>query len=333
MEDEKLLLAEYQFFTNSFWKNEEIGEKRVEFFITLTTAIIAGIVALVTSEPANFSQTDVLQIATAALAGTFLFGFMTFLRMLHRNRVTDEYKEIVSYLREQLQKRSVSLSDYDLPFRLHKRLLRGGLAETVALMNSIIVAIIVTLWSRGGWGLAGVLMTLLILFVFQMRVARKDRDKKESRSQTFRAGVGAIILDVEGKVLALERKDVPGEWQLPQGGLEIGESPLEAVKREILEETGINENELELLSTESRLLAYEIPKEMQSPKTGLGQVQRWFLFRYKGLDKGVTLGDKKEFRAWRWQPMGELVSNVVPFKKPVYEELAEYFSHQLNKTT
>jgi putative (di)nucleoside polyphosphate hydrolase len=332
MEDEKLLLAEYQFFTDSFWKNEEVGEKRVDFFITLTTAIIAGIVALITSEHANLSDAEVHQIATAALSGTFLFGLITFLRILQRNRVTDEYKEIVGYLRRQLKMRSLNLSEYDLPFKSQKRVLRGGLAETVALMNSIIFAVIVALWLGRGWGWLAIPISLLILFIFQVGVARKDRQKKEAHSQTFRAGVGAIISNTSGKVLALERKDIPGQWQLPQGGLEIGESPLEAVKREILEETGIKESKLQLVSTESKLLVYELPKEKQSPKTGLGQVQRWFLFRYDGSDKAITLGDKEEFRDWKWVSMNEMVSSAVPFKLSVYQELAEYFSDQLNKT-
>lgn len=333
MEDEKLLLAEYKLFTESFWKNEEVGEKRVEFFITLTAAIIAGIVTLITSEHPNISNTDVQQIAIAALTSTFLFGLITFLRILQRNRVTDEYKEIIGYLRDQIKKRSINLSGYEIPFRSQKRLLRGGLAESVALMNSIILSVIVALLLGRDLGWLVVLFTFLILFVFQTGIARKDRGKKELRSQTFRAGVGAIISNTRGEVLALERKDIPGEWQLPQGGLEIGETPLQAVKREIYEETGIKESELQLLGTESRLLVYELPKEIQSPKTGLGQVQRWFLFQYKGSDEAITLGDKKEFRGWRWQSMDELVSTVVPFKMSVYEELAEYFSHQLHKTT
>jgi len=222
MADEKLLLAEYEFFTGSFWKNEEIGEKRVDFFITLTTAIMAGIIALITSDQVSPSDTDVNQIATAALSGTFLFGLITFLRILQRNRVTDEYKEIVGYIRRQLIMRSVNFSEYDLPFKSQKRVLKGGLAETVALMNSIIFAVIVALWFGSGWGWLAVLIVFLVLFISQVGIARKDRQKKETHSQTFRAGVGAIILNTSGQVLALERKDIPGVWQLPQGGLEVG---------------------------------------------------------------------------------------------------------------
>ena len=152
MDDEKLLLAEYEYYTDSFWKNEEVGERRVDFFITLTTAIIAGIVALITSQHANLSDTAIRQIATAALSGTFLFGLITFLRILQRNRVTDEYKDIVGYIRELLRRRSSSLAEYDLPVQPHRRLLRGGLAETVAMINSLIMAVITALWFGNGRG-------------------------------------------------------------------------------------------------------------------------------------------------------------------------------------
>jgi 8-oxo-dGTP pyrophosphatase MutT (NUDIX family) len=97
----------------------------------------------------------------------------------------------------------------------------------------------------------------------------KKRRKKEHRTQTFRAAVGAIILNENGKVLSFERMDISDAWQLPQGGLHEDETPLEAVKREVLEETGIEPKYLELLGTESRLLAYELPEEARSRETGL----------------------------------------------------------------
>jgi putative (di)nucleoside polyphosphate hydrolase len=149
--------------------------------------------------------------------------------------------------------------------------------------------------------------------------------KKTSRTQTFRAGAGAVIFNKNGKVLGLERKDIPGAWQLPQGGLEENELPLEAVKREVREETGILAKDLELLSAESRLLAYELPLEARSKKTGRGQVQYWFLFRFTGQDEAITLGDEKEFRAWKWMSMDKLTSKVVAFKQPVYRALAKDF--------
>ena len=154
-------------------------------------------------------------------------------------------------------------------------------------------------------------------------------NKNDKLSQTFRANVGAVILNADGLVLALERKKIPGAWQFPQGGLDEGEEPLGAIKREILEETGIQEARLELLSSIPNWLAYEYPEEVRRQKGWRGQVQKWFLFRFKGLDQEITLGDQKEFKAWKWITMHELFPKVVPFKQPVYQELVEYFKEYL----
>lgn len=323
MEDEKLLITEYMHFQEAFWKNEELGERRVTFFITLTTAIIAGIVALMTNKT-ELTEIEVLQIASAALSATFLFGVITFLRMLKRNRVTDEYKGILRYLREQLKKRSPNLHEYQLPFHpRQKRILGGGLAETVAVINSVILAVIAGLWLDGGWGWVEVAGTFLVTFVIQSLIAKQGKRGKKSQSQSFRAGVGAVIIDHEGRVLALERRDIAGAWQFPQGGLEIGEAPLAAAYREICEETGIDKSQLHLLSTQPRLLAYELPMEHRSQKIGRGQTQYWFRFRFESSDDAITLGDKKEFKNWAWMTMDELLSTVADFRMPVYLELAK----------
>lgn len=148
---------------------------------------------------------------------------------------------------------------------------------------------------------------------------------KKSQAQTFRAGVGAIILNKDGLVLGLERKDIPDAWQMPQGGLDEGETLLDAVKREILEETGIRDQNLELLATFPHWLAYELPEEARTKKIGRGQAQRWFLFRFTGPDEAITLGDGKEFRTWKWTTMEELKTEVASFKQHVYQELVDHF--------
>ena len=160
-------------------------------------------------------------------------------------------------------------------------------------------------------------------------------NKRKTAPQTFRASVGAIIINKHGQVLGLERRDIPGAWQFPQGGLKQDEALLDAVVREVLEETGLEEGDLELLASTPRWLAYELPEDARNAKIGRGQVQRWFLFRFTGQDEAITLGNGKEFAAWKWMPMAELVSNVVSFKGVVYQELAEEFKLYLEdeKTT
>ena len=141
----------------------------------------------------------------------------------------------------------------------------------------------------------------------------------------FRAGVGAVIVDARGRVLVGERRDRPGSWQFPQGGIEDDETPAQAVIREIREETGLKRTSLKLLARHPHWLCYELPARMQSPKTGLGQAQRWFLFRLKA--RGAVAMPKKhpEFRRFAWISFGAAVSRAVSFRRPVYRAVREYF--------
>ncbi len=141
----------------------------------------------------------------------------------------------------------------------------------------------------------------------------------------FRAGVGAVIVDERGRVLALERSDFRGAWQFPQGGLEKGEKPLEGILREVKEETGLPARALKLLTRYPGLLAYELPLKAQSKKTGMGQVQYWFFFAMKKPSPDVRRPPSKEFRAARWVPFDKVVAGVATFRRPLYRKLREHF--------
>jgi putative (di)nucleoside polyphosphate hydrolase len=130
-------------------------------------------------------------------------------------------------------------------------------------------------------------------------------------------------------VLALERADVPGAWQMPQGGMDISEEPLETALREAEEETGISRSKLKQLSAFPYPLAYELPAEKRKRKTGRGQVQYWFLFEFLGADAEIRIETGKEFRSWKWMPFSALAKTVVEFRKPVYQALAQHFKNQL----
>jgi putative (di)nucleoside polyphosphate hydrolase len=145
----------------------------------------------------------------------------------------------------------------------------------------------------------------------------------------FRAGAGAVVINEKGLVLALERADIPGAWQLPQGGLDAGEEPLAAALRETEEETGIPRGEMELLDAYPQPLAYELPPAARSSRNGRGQVQYWFLFRFSGADETIDAISGGEFRAWQWLPFGQLLEGVADFRRPVYRSLAEGFRKHL----
>jgi putative (di)nucleoside polyphosphate hydrolase len=144
-------------------------------------------------------------------------------------------------------------------------------------------------------------------------------------SQYFRAGAGLLIVNAHGQVLAIERAGVPGAWQLPQGGLEDAEEPLDAALREATEETGIPRGAMELLQACPEPLVYELPPELRSEKTGRGQVLYWFLFRFHGIDDAVDVRDGKEARHWRWMPFGAVLDGVTEFRKPMYQRLSREF--------
>jgi putative (di)nucleoside polyphosphate hydrolase len=147
-------------------------------------------------------------------------------------------------------------------------------------------------------------------------------------AQYFRAGAGAVIMNAEGHVLAIERADIAGAWQLPQGGLDASEEPLDAAYREIAEETGIEKADLTFVRACSELLVYELPPDARLEKTGRGQVLYWFLFRFRG-QRGQATARNRESRGWRWMSFPRVIKGVTSFRKPMYKRLEQEFERYL----
>jgi putative (di)nucleoside polyphosphate hydrolase len=134
-----------------------------------------------------------------------------------------------------------------------------------------------------------------------------------------------IVRNAEGQVLVARRRDHPESWQFPQGGINRGENCRAAALRELKEETNLGEEDITLIRDIGQWLVYELPKEQRSKKTGLGQVQWWFLFQHRG---GAPLPDMKaapaqEFTTSEWVTFDEAVSRVVGFKRQVYKKLQD----------
>lgn len=152
-------------------------------------------------------------------------------------------------------------------------------------------------------------------------------------SQTFRANVGIAVARADGLVLALERIDQPDRWQMPQGGLNVGEEPAEASLRELREETGLHPEHVELVAKYPAWLAYELPPARRRDSRARGQVQKWFLYRFLGTDEDIDLnppkGERQEFRAFRWMDLAELAEGMWEVKRPIYLALADAWSERL----
>lgn len=141
----------------------------------------------------------------------------------------------------------------------------------------------------------------------------------------FRAGVVIVVRhpDLE-HVLAFERVDARGSWQLPQGGMNEGETPLEAAWRELLEETGLGPDHVDVLAEYPDWVAYEWPEDLRKGKPNrrdrIGQVQRWFLFNvhHEGI---VPTPDGSEFVAWKWVTTGWLIDHVPEFRRAAYQRV------------
>lgn len=150
-------------------------------------------------------------------------------------------------------------------------------------------------------------------------------------SQHFRAGVVVIVRHPFAKlVMAFERATAPGQWQLPQGGLEDLETPEEAAWRELGEETGLGPDQVHAVAEFPDWLVYEWPEEVREQQNlrrrsegrplRLGQVQKWFLFEAASADV-QPVPDGREFSDWRWVEPGWLVANVVPWRRDLYERV------------
>jgi putative (di)nucleoside polyphosphate hydrolase len=135
----------------------------------------------------------------------------------------------------------------------------------------------------------------------------------------FRANVVAVVTDDGGRVMAFERSDIPGQWQLPQGGIDDGETPETAAWRELGEETGLGVDDVALVDEYPDWTVYEWPTGPR-PNGRMGQAQRWFTFRVRTPDVEPE-PDGVEFRSWKWVERDWLVANVVDFRRPSYQRV------------
>ena len=154
----------------------------------------------------------------------------------------------------------------------------------------------------------------------------------------YRLNVGLVVINNKGELLLCKRKNI-NSWQFPQGGIDFGESPLKAAKRELFEEVGIKKDDVKLISSTNEWFKYDVPYEKRKnhflKKRFKGQKQKWYLFRIMNDVKIHFENDPdNEFIDYKWVPYWYPLHAIVEFKKEVYRSalnvLRNNFCEEIN---
>ncbi len=160
----------------------------------------------------------------------------------------------------------------------------------------------------------------------------KGKTIAPSDPSRYRPCVGIMLINKGGLVFVGRRSKTTGPtaWQMPQGGIDKGEAPQEAARRELLEEVGTDK--AEIIAETSEWLTYDLPSHLIGQVWKgryCGQKQKWFAMSFLGGDQDIDLDrhDDPEFSAFKWVEVAELPKLIIEFKRPVYERLVEEFAH------
>jgi len=159
----------------------------------------------------------------------------------------------------------------------------------------------------------------------------------ERENFPYRDNAGVVLFNPKGKVFVGRRMEKPGQqlsraWQLPQGGIDSGEDPYSAARRELFEETNVTS--AKLIAPAKDWLSYDFPDNMINKRLGKkyrGQRQMWYAMLFFGPQSEIDLtapgggAYKQEFSEWRWEKLANLPDLVVPFKRDVYQQLVLWF--------
>lgn len=147
---------------------------------------------------------------------------------------------------------------------------------------------------------------------------------KDEQTRGYRKGIGIVLANQLGQVLLARRNDMVNQWQLPQGGIDAGEQPHQAMFRELKEELSVTKSHATIIAKTSTFLRYRFPKMMPDPNQlaheFAGQELMFFLLRFLGPDSLIDVCgvDHAEFDCWSWVDYWKPVESIVVFKRDMY---------------
>jgi len=155
----------------------------------------------------------------------------------------------------------------------------------------------------------------------------QDQDKPD---YLYRSGVGIMLINSDKKIFVGKRLDNNSDaWQMPQGGIDVGEDEDAAMIRELKEETGISGDNIKILYKSSAHYYYNLPYKLQKKFWGgkyLGQKQRWYLAEFIGDENQINVATQDpEFSDWKWISSDEILSVIVGFKRELYDDVMREF--------
>jgi len=294
-----LLLEDYRYCATLLTESEKAGETRVNLLITLAVLVVGGLVSLATADR-ELPRSTVIMLETGSLLALLAFGWLTLLRMIKRNRSTDEYKHALDLIRQKFKdhfdgdgilKGYYPLKDPDARGDRHRG--PGGLTSLVAAINAVLAgalmaAVALALWPQA-WiatALAGASAAALAFVLQKALVTRKENAVNEVLAclRPTHAG-GVVCREEDGRIHFLfvrPKRSDKDEWVLPKGHIRKHEGHGECALREVLEETGAAARITALLgewrftheSREIRMKAY-LMRWTEDRGPGDGRGMRW----------------------------------------------------------
>lgn len=148
----------------------------------------------------------------------------------------------------------------------------------------------------------------------------------------YRRGMGIVLVNARGRVFVAQRIDTKElAWQMPQGGIDKGETPRAAALRELQEEIGTDK--ARIIAVTRGWLRYDLPADLQAKVWKgkyRGQEQKWFLMRFTGADTDIDLAtEHPEFSTWKWLPFTHLPRVIVGFKRDIYRQVVTAFKDKV----